>query len=209
LDFTINKIGKVTTELHNLQAGDVVWIRGPFGNYYPLDEMQGKDVVIVGGGYAFTTLRSLLYYMLNERNRDRYGQITVVYGARTPGLLLYKDELLDFCSRPDLDFKITVDKADNGWDGYVGVVPQILEQINPASLEAYAIICGPPMMIKYTLPVVDKLGFSPDRVVLSLERKMKCAIGMCGRCNIGGKYVCKDGPIFTLQQIQEIGEEFI
>jgi sulfhydrogenase subunit gamma (sulfur reductase) len=209
LDFTVNKIGKVTTELHNLATGDLVWIRGPFGNHYPLEEMQGKDLVIIGGGYAFTTLRSLLYYILHDENREKYGAITVIYGARTPGLLLYKDELKDFSSRSDISFIVTIDKGANGWNGYVGVVPKVLEQVSPCSLEAYAIVCGPPMMIKYTLPVVNKLGFPSEKVILSLERKMKCGVGMCGRCNIGGKYVCKDGPVFTLQQLEELGEEII
>lgn len=207
LDFTVNKIGVVTTELHNLETGDFVWVRGPFGNHYPLEQMQGKDIVIIGGGYAFTTLRSLLYYLLGEANRGQYGDITVIYGARNPGLLLYKDELQFFSSRPDLNFIATVDKADNGWSGHVGLVPKILEQVAPSAIDTYAIVCGPPMMIKYTLPVLNKLGFPSDNVILSLERKMKCGIGICGRCNIGSKYVCKDGPVFTLQQLEALGEE--
>jgi sulfhydrogenase subunit gamma (sulfur reductase) len=209
LDFTVNKIGTVTTELHNLEHGELIYIRGPFGNHYPLEEMQEKDIVIIGGGYAFTTLRSLLYYMLHEENREKYGVITVIYGARSPGLLLYKDEFKNFSSRSDLNLIVSVDKVDNGWDGYVGVVPQVIEQVNPSSTDAYAIVCGPPMMIKYTLPVVHKLGFPSEKVILSLERKMKCGIGICGRCNIGSKYVCKDGPVFTLQQLEEIGEEIV
>lgn len=108
-----------------------------------------------------------------------------------------------------MKFIVTVDKADNGWDGYVGVVPKILEQVNPGSENTYAIVCGPPMMIKYTLPVLEKLGFLPDKVILSLERKMKCGIGMCGRCNIGSKYVCKDGPVFTLEELTALGEEIV
>lgn len=207
LDFTVNKIGVVTTELHNLETGDFVWVRGPFGNHYPLEQMQGKDIVIIGGGYAFTTLRSLLYYLLGEANRGQYGDITVIYGARNPGLLLYKDELQFFSSRPDLNFIATVDKADNGWSGHVGLVPKILEQVAPSAIDTYAIVCGPPMMIKYTLPVLNKLGFPSDNVILSLERKMKCGIGICGRCNIGSKYVCKDGQVFTLQQLEALGEE--
>jgi sulfhydrogenase subunit gamma (sulfur reductase) len=206
LEFTVNKIGAVTTALHNLEVGDKVWIRGPLGTHYPVEDLKGKPVVIIGGGYAFTTLRSLVYYMLDARNRDQYGEITVVYGARNPGLLLYREELATLGSRQDLKFITTVDRADESWQGQVGVVPKIVEQLSPDARRAYAIICGPPMMIKYTLPVVERLGFRPEQVILSLERKMKCGVGMCGRCNIGSKYVCKDGPVFTLRELQAIGE---
>jgi sulfhydrogenase subunit gamma (sulfur reductase) len=206
LEFTVNKIGAVTTALHNLEVGDTVWIRGPLGTHYPVEDLKGKPVVIIGGGYAFTTLRSLVVYMLDAKNRDQYGEITVVYGARSPGLLLYREELADLGSRRDIRFITTVDKADEDWQGQVGVVPKVVEELAPDARGAYAIICGPPMMIKYTLPVVERLGFGPEQVILSLERKMKCGVGMCGRCNIGSKYVCKDGPIFTLRELQEIGE---
>jgi NAD(P)H-flavin reductase len=206
LKFSINKVGVVTSALHDLEEGEVVGIRGPLGNHYPLDEFEGKDVVIIGGGFAFTTLRSLLIYMQNKR--DKYKDITVIYGSRSPGLLLYKNELEDWKKNNDLKTYITVDKGDDAWDGLVGFVPNITKEAAPSSENAYAVVCGPPIMIKFTIPVLTELGFKPDKIILSLEMRMKCGIGICGRCNIGSKYVCKDGPVFTLEDLRKLPEEY-
>jgi sulfhydrogenase subunit gamma (sulfur reductase) len=206
LKFSINKVGVVTSALHDLEEGEVVGIRGPLGNHYPLDAFEGKDVVIIGGGFAFTTLRSLLIYMQNKR--DKYKDITVIYGSRSPGLLLYKNELEDWKKNNDLKTYITVDKGDDAWDGLVGFVPNITKEAAPSSENAYAVVCGPPIMIKFTIPVLTELGFKPDKIILSLEMRMKCGIGICGRCNIGSKYVCKDGPVFTLEDLRKLPEEY-
>ncbi|MDY6862221.1 MAG: FAD/NAD(P)-binding protein [Thermodesulfobacteriota bacterium] len=206
LKFSINKVGVVTEALHNLEEGEIVGIRGPLGNHYPLDEFEGKDVVIVGGGFAFTTLRSLLIYM--QKSRDKYKDITVIYGARSPGLLLYRDELEKWQNQDDLKMHITVDKGDESWNGLVGFVPNVTKDAAPSSENAYVIVCGPPIMIKFTIPVLTELGFTPDRIILSLEMRMKCGIGMCGRCNIGSKYVCKDGPVFTLEELRKLPDEY-
>lgn len=205
LMFTINKIGKVTTALHNLDKGAHLWMRGPFGNHFPIERLQNRNILIVGGGYAFTTLRSLTEYVL-QTERANYGNLTIIYGARTPGLLLYRPELEAWEKRDDLQVLLTVDKAASGWSRKVGVVPAILKETAPDS-DAYAIVCGPPVMIKYTLPVLAELGFPPDRVLLSLEMKMKCGMGICGRCNIGDKYVCKNGPIFSLAELNALPYE--
>ena len=205
LRFTVNKIGKVTTALHNLEEGAHLWLRGPFGNHFPLDQLRNRDLLIVGGGYAFTTLRSLAEYIL-QTDRASFGRLTVLYGARTPGLLLYQPELEAWESRDDLQLILTVDKACAGWNRKVGVVPAVLREITPAP-GAYAIVCGPPVMIKYTLPVLAELGVPPERVLLSLEMKMKCGMGLCGRCNVGEKYVCKDGPIFSLAELNALPHE--
>jgi len=206
LKFSINKVGIVTTALHNIEEGEIIGIRGPLGNHYPLDKFEGKNVVIVGGGFAFTTLRSLLIYM--QEKRDKYKDITVIYGARSPGLLLYKNELEEWKKQDNLKMYITVDKGDKNWDGLVGFVPNITKEAAPSSENAYAVVCGPPIMIKFTIPVLTELGFTPDRIILSLEMRMKCGIGMCGRCNIGSKYVCKDGPVFTLEELRKLPEEY-
>ena len=208
LQFTVNKAGVLTTALHNLEEGEIIGVRGPLGNCFPLEAFEGKDMVIIGGGFAFTTLRSLTTYILYEKNRSRFGNVVVIYGARSPGLLLYKDELEKWEKRTDLDLHLTVDRADKDWQRKVGVVPNILKEIAPSPKNAYAVVCGPPIMIKFTLPVLRDLGFPPERIVLSLEMKMKCGIGMCGRCNIGNQYVCKDGPIFTLAQLNELHGEY-
>jgi sulfhydrogenase subunit gamma (sulfur reductase) len=202
LKFTVNKAGKVTTYLHNMKPGDIIGVRGPLGNWYPWDKLEGSNVVIIGGGFAFTTLRSSIVYMLDPENRHKFGNITVVYGARNPGLLLYKEELFAWERRDDIVMHITVDATnDPNWKYNVGFVPAITKEKAPSSENAYAIVCGPPIMIKFTLPVLRELGFAPDRIITSLEMRMKCGIGMCGRCNIGTEYVCKDGPVFTFEQL--------
>ncbi len=209
LKFTVNKVGKVTTHMHNMRAGEVMGVRGPLGNWYPWELLEGKNVVIIGGGFAFTTLRSSIVYMLDPAHRPRFGDITVVYGARSPGLLLYKDELAAWEQRDDIRMHITVDAtSDPDWRYNVGFVPAVTKQKAPSSDNAYAIICGPPIMIKFTLPVLTELGFPPDRIISSLEMRMKCGIGICGRCNIGTEYVCKDGPVFSLEKLAQLPNEY-
>ncbi len=209
IKFTVNKVGKVTSHLHNMNAGDIMGVRGPMGNCYPWDLLEGKNVVIIGGGFAFTTLRSSIVYMIDPKNRSKFGKIDVVYGARFPGLLLYKDELAEWERRSDINMHITVDSSsDPNWKYNVGFVPAVTKQKAPSAENSYAIICGPPIMIKFTLPVLTELGFPPERIISSLEMRMKCGIGICGRCNIGTEYVCKDGPVFTLEQLSKLPNEY-
>jgi len=209
VSFTVNRVGLVTTHLHNMKEGDVMGIRGPLGNWYPWEQMEGKNVVIIGGGFAFTTLRSSIIYMLDKKNRDRFKDIIVVYGARSPGMLLYKDELTEWEKRDDLKMHITVDGTDDPeWKYNIGFVPAITEQKVTSAEDTIALVCGPPIMIKFTQPVLEKLGFPPERIILSLEMRMKCGIGICGRCNIGDQYVCKDGPVFSLAQLKQMPSEY-
>ena len=206
LQFSVNKAGVVTTALHQLEEGETIGLRGPLGHPYPLSELEGKNLVIVSGGFAFTTLRSLVKYILDTA-RDRFGSIDIIYGARSPGLLLYKEELKDWGDSKDLKLVLTIDREAEGWEGKVGLVPNVLKEAAPESENAYALVCGPPIMIRFTLPVLRELGFPPERVILSLEKRMKCGIGMCGRCNIGPKLVCQDGPVFTLAQLATLPDE--
>lgn len=210
LMFTVNKVGLVTTHLHNMKIGDVMGVRGPLGNSYPWELLEGKNVVIIGGGFAFTTLRSSIVYMLDSTNRRKFKEIHVIYGARTPGMLLYKKELMEWETRNDIHVHITVDATDDpGWKYNKGFVPTITAQkALPGNSDTYAIVCGPPIMIKFTQPVLDNLGYAHDHIIMSLEMRMKCGIGMCGRCNIGDKYVCKDGPVFTLAQLKAMPGEY-
>ncbi len=210
IKFTINKAGVVTSHLHNMQVGDIMGVRGPLGNWYPWDLLEGKNVLIVGGGFAFTTLRSSIIYMLDPANRKKFNDINVVYGARSPGMLLYKNELIEWEKRDDINMHITVDGTkDPDWKYNVGFVPPITEQKAPPGDEnSYAIVCGPPIMIKFTQPVLEKLGYDHDHIILSLENRMKCGIGMCGRCGIGRELVCKDGPVFTLAQVNRTPKEY-
>jgi len=208
--FTVNKVGLVSSCLHTMKAGDIMGIRGPLGNWYPWETLKGKNVVIIGGGFAFTTLRSSIVYMLDPANRKNFKDIHVIYGARTPGMLLYRDELSAWEQRDDINVHITVDASDDpGWKYNVGFVPTITEKkAPPGDADTYAIVCGPPIMIKFTQPVLDKLNYGHDHIIMSLEMRMKCGIGICGRCNIGKEFVCKDGPVFTLAQLNGMPKEY-
>lgn len=208
--FTVNKVGLVSTALHNMRVGDIMGVRGPLGNWYPWEKMEGKSVLIIGGGFAFTTLRSSIVYMLDEANRSKFEDIHVVYGARTPGMLLYRDELAAWEKRDDMEMHITVDATDDpDWKYNTGFVPAITDEKAPKfDGKTYAIVCGPPIMIKFTQPVLENLGYPHDHIIMSLENRMKCGIGMCGHCNIGRDFVCKDGPVFTLEQLNQMPKEY-
>ncbi|MCX5833666.1 MAG: FAD/NAD(P)-binding protein [Deltaproteobacteria bacterium] len=213
VEFTVQRTGTlvggmVTTALHDLEEGAQIGLRGPLGNAWPIDFLAGKNVVVVGGGFAFTTLRSLINYMIHGENRKRFGDITVVYGARTPGLLLYKDEMAAWQKRKDMVMHVTVDRGDASWKGREGFVPTVCKDVAPSSKNAVTVICGPPIMIKFTLPVFFDLGFSRENILTSLEMRMKCGIGKCGRCNVGNKYVCKDGPVFSLAQLEQLPRDY-
>jgi NAD(P)H-flavin reductase len=208
LKFSVAKVGVVSTALHLMEEGSMLGVRGPLGNAYPVEQLKGKNVVIIGGGFAFTTLRSLTTYMMHPDRRGDYGDITIIYGARNPGLLLYHEELAAWEQNPDINLVTTIDSAVDGWNGRVGFIPNVTGEVAPSAENTYAIICGPPVMIKFTMPVLEKLGFPVERIIMSLENRMKCGIGMCGRCNVGGKYVCKDGPIFTRAQLNELPNEY-
>ncbi|MHB9032425.1 MAG: FAD/NAD(P)-binding protein [Anaerolineae bacterium] len=204
--FTVKQAGVVTSKLHSLKEGDSIGIRGPLGNTFPMELMRGKNVVVIGGGFAFTTLRSLIITLLDQRGD--YGDITVVYGARTPDLLMYKNDLAAWEERGDIKVVQTIDVATPGWDRKVGFVPAVVEQTAPSAANSVSIICGPPVMIRFTLPVMSKLGFSNEQIYTSLENRMKCGIGKCGRCNVGRKYVCLDGPVFSMAQLSELPPEY-
>src|SRR4030043_106668 len=213
VEFTVQRAGTivpglVTSALHDLDEGAQIGLRGPLGNSWPIEYLTKKNIVVVGGGFAFTTLRSLINYMLHKDNRARFGEITVIYGARTPGLLLYKDELAAWEKRKDIKSIITVDKGDESWRGREGFVPAVCKDVAPSPKNAVVVICGPPIMIKFTLPVFFELGFSRENILTSLEMRMKCGIGKCGRCNVGSKYVCTDGPIFSLADLEGLPRDF-
>jgi len=206
--FSVARVGVVTKAMHEMAEGSIMGLRGPLGNSYPMEEFKGKNLVIIGGGFAFTTLRSTVAYILDPKNRGDYGNLTVIYGARNPGLLMYKDELAEWEKRSDINLVATVDRGDENWKGKVGFVPAMTKETAPSAENSYAVVCGPPIMIKFTLPVLEELGFPPERIIMSLENRMKCGIGMCGRCNVGNKFVCKDGPVFTLAQLKTMPNEY-
>jgi len=200
LECAINRVGKVTNALHRLGVGAEIGFRGPYGNSFPLDFLQGKNLVFVGGGIGLAPLRSLIWNVLD--NRDKYEKIDIIYGARSPADLCFKYDLDAWEKNKTVDMVTTVDKGDKGWKGREGFVPAVLEQVAPSARNAVAIVCGPPIMIRFTFPALEKLGFNPEQMITTLEKRMKCGIGKCGRCNIGNLYVCRDGPVFTYAQIK-------
>ena len=208
LEFTVKKMGCVTKMLHSYEAGMEMHVRGPYGNGFPMEDLEGSNVVIIGGGFAFTTLRSLTKFILHPENRDRFGNLTVIYGARSPGDLIYKYDLDEWDEKDGIELFVTVDAGDETWTGREGFVPTITEEVAPSSENAYVIVCGPPVMIRFTLPILMELGFKLDRIISSLEMRMKCGIGKCGRCNIGDKFVCKHGPVFTYEQLMSMPQEY-
>ncbi len=204
--FTVNKIGKVTRQLHLLDSGAMLGIRGPMGNGFPWHKFKNKDIVLIGGGYAFTTLRSSIVYMLDSANRASFGDIWAFYGARTSGMLLYKDELATWDARNDVTINISVDiNNDPKWKHHTGNIPSVVTKVLPqATKHSVAIICGPPIMIKFALQALYKKGYESDQIFLSLENRMKCGIGHCGRCSIGNHCVCSDGPVFSMTEVEEM-----
>ena len=200
LEFVAKRVGRVTNALHRLGAGAEIGFRGPYGNSFPLDELQGKNLVFVAGGIGLAPLRSLIWNVID--NRDKYQSVDIIYGARSPVDLCFGYDLDSWKKDKTVNMVITVDKGDDAWTGREGFVPQVLEQVAPSAKNAVAIVCGPPIMIRFTFPVLDKLGFTPEQMITTLEKRMKCGIGKCGRCNIGNIYVCRDGPVFTFAQIK-------
>ncbi len=201
-------VGRVTEALRQLEVGETIGVRGPYGNSFPIEEFFGKNLVFVAGGIALPPLRTLIWQCLDWR--DKFGAITIVYGARTEADLVYKRELKEWEERSDVRLVKTVDPGGNSpaWDGKVGFVPAILEEAAPGAADSIAFVCGPPIMIKFTLPVLEKLGFADDAIYTTLENRMKCGLGKCGRCNVGSVYVCKDGPVFTAAQVKAMPQEF-
>ena len=208
IKFTVKKAGEVTTALHNLEVGDIVGIRGPLGNGWPVEEMKGKNIVIIGGGFAFSTLRSLTIFASHEDNRKNYSDITVIYGNRESGEVLYGDILEEWEKRDDINVVLTIDREQEGWTRKVGFVAPIVKDVSPSPENAVAIVCGPPIMIKTTIDVLKELKFSDEQILLSLEMRMKCGIGKCGRCNVGNKFVCLDGPVFSQAELNKLPKEY-
>ena len=200
LEFTVQRVGKVTNALHRLGVGAEIGFRGPYGNSFPLGLLQGKNLVFVGGGIGLAPLRSLIWNVID--NRDKYGKIDIIYGARSPADLCFSYDLDAWEKDTTLNIITTIDRPFEGWAGRVGLVPVVLEEAAPSAGNTVAIVCGPPIMIRFTFPVLEKLGFTPEQMITTLEKRMKCGIGKCGRCNIGNLYVCRDGPVFSYAQIK-------
>jgi sulfhydrogenase subunit gamma (sulfur reductase) len=208
IECTFRKAGRVTNALANLEQGDTVGFRGPYGNTFPIEEWEGKNLLYIAGGIALPPMRCVIWNSIDLR--EKYKDITIVYGARSVSDLVYKHELKEWAERPDIKLITTVDPGGQtpDWKGEVGFVPMVLEKAAPSSENTIAILCGPPVMIKFTMPVLKKLGFKDKDIYTTLENRMKCGFGKCGRCNVGKVFVCKDGPVFSYEQILSLPEEY-
>jgi NAD(P)H-flavin reductase len=199
-DITVRNTGAVTRALHRLDGGEQLGVRGPLGNGFPLDQVKGRDILFVGGGIGLPPLRPLIWTML--AHRDQFGSITVLYGARTPADLVYKDELETWRARPDMEFMVTVDARDEDWKGNVGVVGTLFPKVSIQPSNTVAFVCGPPIMIRFVVKDLLDLGLAEDSIITTLERHMRCGVGKCNHCLVGDKYVCIDGPVFTYRQMK-------
>ena len=199
---TTRAVGAVTKAMRNLKKHEVIGVRGPFGTHWPVEEVTGSDIVIVAGGIGLAPLRPALYSLLSHR--EKYGKIVLLYGTRSPADLLYKNELERWRSRFDLEVYITVDRAMEGWRGNVGVVTTLIRKSPFDPDNTVAMVCGPEVMMRYTVMELNKRGVQLPNVYVSMERNMKCAVGLCGHCQLGNVFICKDGPVFRYDMIERL-----
>ena len=208
IECTFRQAGRVTSALAGCDVDDIIGFRGPYGNIFPIEEWYGKNLLFIAGGIALPPMRSVIWNCLDLR--ENFKDITILYGARTVKDLVYKHELEDWQNRADVKLVTTVDPGGQtpDWKGEIGFVPAILEKIAPSANNTVAIVCGPPIMIKFTFPILEKLGFEDDAIYTTLENRMKCGLGKCGRCNVGKVFVCKDGPVFTYKELKLLPQEY-
>lgn len=204
MDVTVMSAGRVTEHLHALSPGARIGLRGPLGQPYPLKEFEGREVLVVGGGVGLAPLRALLFALF--QNMGKYRKVILRYGARTPGDMVYRGDVSRAWGRDDMDVLLTVDRSENGWAGNVGVVTTILERdkLTADAANGVAVVCGPPIMMKFTTVKLLDLGYAPRNIYLSMEKNMSCGIGKCGHCRMGPYYACKDGPVFTYEQVRTL-----
>lgn len=206
LEVTVMNVGRVTSKIHDLKKGDIVGLRGPYGNEYPLNEFEGKEILLVGGGVGLAPLRALFLGLAHDL--DKYKGITFCCGTRTPSDMIYKDSVLDKWQKIDkkVDFRITVDEKDDKWKGKVGLVTTTLDKLKINLKNSVAVVCGPPIMMKFTTFKLIEIGYKKEQIYLSMEKNMSCGFGKCGHCRLGDYYACKDGPVFSYDKISHIHE---
>ena len=207
VEFSIKKCGCVTEWIHGVEVGQQVTVRGPYGNGFPVEtEFKGKDMLFIAGGIGLAPVRSVINYVRD--NRANYGKVDIVYGSRSKEDLVHYQEIInEWMTDPSINVHLTIDREQEGWDGHVGFVPTYVKELGFEPNKT-AVLCGPPIMIKFTLQGLGELGFNKEQVYTTLELRMKCGIGKCGRCNVGSKYVCKDGPVFRMDQLDALPDEY-
>jgi sulfite reductase subunit B len=203
-DLTVRKLGDVTGAIHRLQPGDVVGIRGPFGNGFDMEALKGYDLLIVGGGIGFVPLRSVIQYVAGHR--DDYANVIVLYGFKAPVEEMYVDELAHWAKDCNMDVRLTVDRAHPDWSGHVGVITTLFPDVQITPPRTYALVVGPPIMYQFVITECRLKGLADDHIIMSLERRMRCGVGKCGHCQINNKYVCMDGPVFTYSEVKHLWE---
>lgn len=208
IECTFRATGKVTAAIRALSPGQVLGFRGPYGNRFPVAEWRGRDLVFVGGGIGMAALRAPLQFVLD--NRQEFGEIVVLNGARSVADLVYKDEMTEWQAGERVRVVRTVDPGGEApdWDGEVGLIPHVFERLGLQPDGRVVVVCGPPVMLHFMFLALEKTGFAPEQVVTTLENKMKCGLGLCGRCNIGRVFVCRDGPVFTWAQVRALPRDF-
>jgi len=202
--FSVMRVGRVSAAIHELEVGDVIGIRGPYGNSFPIDDWRGKNLVFIGGGVGLAPIWPLITTAVAQR--ADFKNITVFYGARSPRDLMYRAELERL--RGDADIQLSVDRAEEGWNEYRGFVPANVLDKKPSPDNTIAITCGPPIMIKFVIQNLSQLGFADEQIYTTIENKMKCGLGKCGRCNVGKDYVCTKGPVYSWAQLKNLPEEY-
>ncbi len=207
MEFSIKKCGCLTNWLHMIEKGQEILIRGPYGNHFPVErELKNKDLLFIAGGIGLAPLRSVINYVRD--NREDYGKIDIVYGSRSKDDLVdYQEIINEWTADKDVSVYLTIDRDQEGWDGHVGFVPSYVKELD-FDTDKTVLLCGPPVMIKFTLQGLIEMGFDKAQVYTTMELKMKCGVGKCGRCNIGSKYVCKDGPVFRCDDLEELPDEY-
>jgi NAD(P)H-flavin reductase len=203
-ELCVRRTGDVSGALHRLQAGQVVGVRGPFGHGFPLERFYGKDILFAPGGLGLAPVRSLINQVLDERGR--FGKVTILYGAKSPAELLFKDELAEWSARADVEVHVTVDRPNEGWAGNVGVITTLFPKVRVYARNTVAVVCGPPVMYRFVLMELLGKGIPEGNIYLSLERRMKCGVGKCGHCQINHIYTCRSGPVFSYAEIKGVQE---
>jgi len=205
-ELCVRAVGNVTRAMHRLKIGDKVGIRGPFGKGFDTEFLKGKDILFIAGGLGIAPLRSLINYVLDHR--ADYGRAIILYGCKAPHELLFREEVISWRKRKDIECHLTVDKVPEGehWDHNVGVVTTLIPKIDFNPSTTYAVVCGPPIMYRFVIRTLKERGLAEDHIILSLERRMKCGVGKCGHCQINGIYVCQDGPVFNYSEIKDLPE---
>jgi len=206
MEISILKTGTVTNVLHEMKAGDTVGLRGPFGKGYPLDSFEDKEVLLVGGGVGLAPLRSLIFGLFE--NIDKFKRVSIKYGARMPEELLYRASYDEWSKKPKTDLTITIDVPAPGWTGKVGLVTTLLDDVDVDKSNSYVVSCGPSIMLKFVTAKLLEIGFQPEQIYLSMNRKMSCGVGKCGRCEVGPYYLCKDGPDMNYAKVQDVPNLF-